>query len=119
MASPSAAPPTVTASTLSTFIEKARTDARHGRLNLPKGRKTVLRFRDAAENYLHRLDEEGGKDLAKQRERLTLHLTPHFKDDPLSGISAFAVDRYKKQRIGAGAKPGTVSGACGPVAPTQ
>src|SRR5215467_1441421 len=43
------------------FIEKARRDAREGRLNLPKGRKIVLGFREAAVKYLQRLVEEGGK----------------------------------------------------------
>ena len=34
------------------FIEQARTQARHGRLNLPKGRKVALGFKVAAEKYL-------------------------------------------------------------------
>lgn len=40
------------------FIEQARTDARQGRLNLPKGRKIVLGFKEAAEKYLERLEQE-------------------------------------------------------------
>ncbi len=42
----------VTRKQAETFIEKARTDARRGRLNLPKGRKLRLEFRGVAETYL-------------------------------------------------------------------
>jgi len=44
------------------FIEQVKTDARKGRLNLPKGRKTVLGFQKAAPDYLNRLQEEGGEN---------------------------------------------------------
>lgn len=81
------------------FIEQARTDARHGRLNLPKRRKTVLRFREAAGRYLEKLAEEGGKDLTQKRRRLDLHLSPFFGDTPISDISGFDVERYKKHRL--------------------
>ena len=60
------------------FIEKVRTDARAGRLNLPKGRKVVLGFRQAAEKYLAMLTQEGGKDLVMKRQRLSLHLVHLF-----------------------------------------
>jgi integrase len=96
----------VTRKQAETFIEQARTDARHGRLNLPKGRKTVLRFDDAAEQYLQRLEESGGKNLKKKREQLRLHLTPFFGAMPLSSITTFAVDRYKRMRLGETKKPG-------------
>jgi integrase len=99
----------VTRSQADAFIEQARTDARLGRLNLPKGRKTVLRFGAAATSYLALLEEEGGKDIQKKAERLKRHLTPFFKDAPLSAISSFEVQRYKKQRLAAGAKAGTVN----------
>src|SRR5215212_8562594 len=36
------------------FIEKTRRDARTDRLNLPKKRKLMLGFRDAANKYLQR-----------------------------------------------------------------
>jgi integrase len=91
------------------FIEKVRRDAREGRLNLPKGRKIVLGFREAATRYLEKLAEEGGKDLVMKRRRLRLHLVPFFGDTPLSQISNFDIERYKKSRIGEGAKVGTVN----------
>src|SRR5215471_10154477 len=78
------------------FIEKARRDAREGRLHLPKGRKIALGFREAATRYLEKLSEEGGKDLVAKRRRLTLHLMPFFEDVPLSNLSTFDTERYKK-----------------------
>jgi integrase len=81
------------------FIEKARQDAKAGRLNLPKGRKIALSFAEAAERYLTKLEQEGGKDLLMKRRRLSLHLVPFFGNFPLSKISGFDVERYKKQRL--------------------
>lgn len=80
------------------FIETARTDTRTGRLNLPKGRKLALGFREAAAQYLQKLEEEGGKDRKAKGSRLNLHLVPFFGDKPLSKISSFDIARYKRQR---------------------
>ena len=80
------------------FIEQARTEARQGRLNLPKGRKVALGFREAAGKYLEKLEEEGGKDLVRKRISLDQHLVPFFGDTPLSRITTFDVERYKKAR---------------------
>jgi hypothetical protein len=43
------------------FIEKARSDARAGRLNLPKGRKLALGFDDAAKQYLAKLEKRAAR----------------------------------------------------------
>jgi integrase len=99
----------VTRTQAENFIEQARTDARKGRLNLPKGRKVALGFRDAAKNYLVKLDKEGGKDLIKKEQRLRLHLSPFFKDKPLSKISTFDIERFKKSRKEEGVTNGTVN----------
>jgi len=88
------------------FIEKVKQDAKHDRLSLPKGRKVALSFREAASKYLVKLDEEGGKDLVMKRRRLSLHLTPFFGNLPLSKISGFDIERYKKQRLEEIAIPG-------------
>lgn len=70
----------VTRSQAEDFIEQARTEARKGRLNLPKGRKVALGFREAAEKYLIKLEKEGGKDLKKKEQRLRRLLSPFFRD---------------------------------------
>ena len=60
------------------FIEQARTDARHGRLNLPTGRKLALAFASAAEQYLARMEQSNGKNLVAKRRQLRLYLVPAF-----------------------------------------
>lgn len=80
------------------FIEKARQDAKAGRLNLPTGRKLTISFRTAAAKYLSKLELEGGKDIVMKQCRLEQHLVPFFGDLPLSQISNFDVERYKKLR---------------------
>jgi len=91
------------------FIEQARTDARKGRLNLPKGRKVVLGFREAAEKYLATLEKGNGKDLYMKKFRFDGHLKPFFKDKPIAKITSFDIERYKKHRQEEGAKPGTIN----------
>jgi len=91
------------------FIEQSRADARKGRLNLPKGRKVVLGFREAAEKYLAKLKEEGGNDIQKKTQRIKLHLSPFFKDKPLSSITTFDLEHFKKSRKEAKASNGTIN----------
>ena len=91
------------------FIEKVKTDSRRGRLNLPKGRKTVLEFRQAGSRYLSKLEEEGGNDIPKKRQRLNLHCSPFFKEKSLSSITTFDIERYKKFRLGKNATSGTIN----------
>lgn len=81
------------------YIENAKADARAGRLNLPKGRKLALGFRDAAKQYLARLKEEGGKDIKMKAMRLNLHLVPFFSNKPLASIATFDTRRYAKHRL--------------------
>ncbi len=90
------------------LIAKFRTDARHGRLNLPKGRKLHFNFAEAAKAYLKKLEEEGGKDLVAKLYRLEQHLIPFFGNISLSKICTFDIERYKKFRAET-AKPGTIN----------
>ncbi len=91
------------------LVEKLKTDARMGRLNLPKNRKTYLRFEEAANKYLAKLGEEAGKDIPRKKQRLDLYLIPFFKGKPLDKITNFDVERYKKVRIDAKASNGTIN----------
>src|SRR5690606_8405977 len=90
------------------LIAKFRTDARHGRLNLPKGRKIHFCFAEAAKAYMKKLEEEGGKDLVAKLYRLEQHLIPFFGNISLSKICTFDIERYKKFRAET-AKPGTIN----------
>ena len=80
------------------YIEQARTDAKHDRLNLPKGRKTAFGFEKAAEQYIDKLNKEGGRDMAVKIRKLNISLIPFFKEKPLTSISSFDIERYKKHR---------------------
>ena len=91
------------------FIEQARTDARAGRLNLPKGRKLPLSFAEAADDYIRRLEQSGGKNLVAKRRQLRMYLKPCFGAMRLDAITGFAIERYKKSRRDTGAAGGTIN----------
>ena len=91
------------------LIAKLRTDAREGRLQLPKGRKTALTFAKAADSYLKRIRETGGKNILRKKSHLKLHLKPFFGDQRLDSITTFTVDRYKKRRAEASATKATIN----------
>ena len=92
-----------------TFIETARTDARTGRLSLPKGRKTALTFRKAATEYIQRVESTGGKNLIAKTRHMKLRLKPFFTNQRPDKITSFTVDRYKQRRKGEGAGNGTIN----------
>ena len=91
------------------MIAKLRTDSRQGRLNLPKGRKTVLGFKASAEKYLEKQKIENGKNLKSKAYQLNLHLVPFFNETPLDKISSFDVERYKKARRENNIKNGSIN----------
>jgi hypothetical protein len=91
------------------FIEKVRMEAKEGRLNLPKGRKTALTFADAALQYLEKSKETGGKDIKSKTHRLHQHIIPFFKTKTLPQLTTFDIERYKKHRLEAKAKNGTIN----------
>lgn len=82
------------------FIAKARTDARHDRLTLPKGRKVALSFTSAATKYIETLKATGGKVIDPNDRVLRQHLIPFFGDKPLSKITTDDIGRYKTHRLG-------------------
>jgi len=99
----------VTRSKAEELIEKVRTEAREGRLSLPKGRKTHLTFAAAAEGYLKRMEDSSGKNIKVKRRHLRQQLKPFFKDQRLNSITTFTIERYKKRRKEAGAAVGTIN----------
>ena len=70
-------------------------------------------FTQAADEYLIKLAEEGGKDLKMKRYRLRMHLSPFFGDTPLSKICTFDVERYKKQRLEEDVQPNVTQNGTG------
>ena len=87
-----------TRTTAEEFISKARHEAREGRLNLPKRRKVALTLASAAPLYIERLKDGGGKNIERKEQQLDLYLVPFLGDRPLSQITTFDVERYKKHR---------------------
>ena len=84
------------------FIGKVRSDAREGRLSLPKGRKTQLSFTAAADIYLKKLKEIDGKDYENNERHLRLHLTPYLGAMRLDRISEFTLQKFQKGCRGKG-----------------
>jgi len=80
------------------FIARARTDAREGRLNLPRRRKAPLIFARAADEYVEKLGHEGGKNIPHKRQKLRDYLKPYFGSKRLDAITNFTVGSYKKTR---------------------
>jgi integrase len=77
------------------FIEKCRTEAREKRLALPSGRKLHLNFEGAADLYLSKLKEIGGKDYGKNEQHIRLHLKPYFGSIRLDQISDFTLQKFQ------------------------
>ena len=72
-----------------TAIESLRTKAREGRLDLPADRKLHRSFAAAADDYIKRLEESGGKNLTAKRMHLKLHLKPYFGKLRVDRLSEF------------------------------
>ncbi|PZP62323.1 MAG: hypothetical protein DI597_05420 [Pseudoxanthomonas spadix] len=63
-------------------------------------RKTAnVTLREAARLYLEHLEATGGKDIAKKRERLELHLLPHLGHLQLAAITQTDLKRYAATRL--------------------
>tara|TARA_R110000772_G_scaffold18400_6_gene51412 strand:+ start:19171 stop:20322 length:1152 start_codon:yes stop_codon:yes gene_type:complete len=96
-------------------IEKFRTNAREGRLDLPTGRKVHRSFKAAAVEYLSRLEEivgagqKGFKDLPNKRRHIESYLSPYFGTKRADQISSFLVQHYTRHRLDSGAKQATVN----------
>jgi integrase len=99
----------VTRTQCTEFIERARVEARTTRLNLPKGRKLALNFAAAADNYILRLEQTGGKNLSAKRRQVRMYLKPYFGSARLDAVAPFGIEKYKKSRLDQGAAQATVN----------
>jgi|AP95_1055475.scaffolds.fasta_scaffold51757_1 integrase len=91
------------------FIEAKRTEAREGRLSLPKGRKLHLTFGTAADLYLEKLKEIGGRDYVNNEQHIRLHLRPYFGNMRLDKITEFTVQKFQNHSRGKGLSDSTVN----------
>ena len=91
------------------FIAKVKSDAKAGRLNLPKGRKVRLTFADAAKLYITLLRESDGCQVDSKERHLRLHLTPELGQMPLDKISTFTLEKCRKALRAKGLAPGSMN----------
>ena len=78
------------------FITKVRGEAKERRLKLPKGRKLDLTFETAANMYIERLEQSGGKNIKEKRWHLRLHLMPYFGSMRLENINIFTLEKFQR-----------------------
>jgi integrase len=74
----------------------------------PNNAKAVT-LTDAASRYLLHLEEVGGKDIAKKRQRLTTNILPKLGQMTLASLTKTDLRRYAKQRSDEGASPATIN----------
>ncbi|MBS0351237.1 MAG: site-specific integrase [Proteobacteria bacterium] len=91
------------------ILAKLRNEAQEARLNLPKGRKPTLRFKEAAEKYLETQISTDAKNLKSKIYQLQLHLIPFLSNKPLDKIDDLDVEYYKKKRLNQGVCEGTIN----------
>jgi integrase len=91
------------------YAERLRTQAREGRLQLPKGRKVPLSFAQAAERYLDVLRTTDGRNIARKEMQLRRHLCPVLGSQRLDTLDNFALQRYRRTRRTEGASNATVN----------
>lgn len=91
------------------LIEKLRTEAREGRLGLPKARKLHRSLVEAADEYLERMEQTGGKDLKNKRRHLRQRLIPALGRERLDKLTTFRLSRYRTARLEDGASQATIN----------
>ncbi|WP_435199705.1 tyrosine-type recombinase/integrase [Qipengyuania sp. 902] len=92
-------------------IEKYRTDARAGRLDLPKGRKRHRTFREFAEEYLTLIHghPKHGKNFSRKSSHIRRQLIPHFKSGRLDKITDADISAFIQKRLLNGISKATVN----------
>jgi integrase len=90
-------------------IERFRTEARDGRLDLPKGRKRHRTVAEASDEYLQRMAEGGGKNLRNKTRHLRQQIIPFMGKERLDRLTEFRLLQYRKARGEQGTKPATIN----------
>lgn len=78
------------------FIEAARSDAKAGRLNLPKGRKITLTVSKACDLYLDAMKETGGRNLTSKKQHIDLHIKASLGKMELCRVSTFTLQKFRQ-----------------------
>src|SRR5436190_1237760 len=69
----------------------------------------VMTLAEAASRYLQHLEEVGGKDIAKKRQRLDANILPKLGRMVLATLTKTELRRYAKKRADEGASPATIN----------
>jgi integrase len=91
------------------FIEQVRTYARSDRLSLPTRRKLQLTFGAAADLYLKKLKETGGRDYINNEQHLRIHLKPYLGPIRIDQVSDFTLQKFRSHCVKQGVAESTVN----------
>lgn len=76
---------------------------------LPKARKIHRSFEEAADEYLDRMEQSGGKDLKNKRRHLRQRLVPALGRERLDKLTTYRFSRYRTGRLTEGASQATIN----------
>jgi len=91
------------------YVEKVRTEAREGRLDLPQGRKLHRSLAEAAKEYLEKLEATDGRDMANKRRHLNQQLVPFMGTERLDKVTEFRLKQFRRHRRDQGASEATIN----------
>ncbi len=66
-------------------------------------------FQEAAVQYLENLDLENGRNIPDKQRQIQQELIPYFKDIPLTAISRFEIERFKRHLLNKGLSQATIN----------
>lgn len=78
------------------YISQVRTDAKHGRLSLPKGRSIPLTVKAACDLYIKAMKATGGKNMTSKEAHADNHIKPYFKGMELARVAPFTMRKFRK-----------------------
>ena len=84
------------------YVAQVRTDAKHGRLSLPKGRSVPLTVKAACDLYIKAMKVTGGKNMTAKEAHCDNHITPYFKGMELTRVAPFTMRKFRKALLDKG-----------------
>lgn len=90
-------------------MAQIKANIRDGTSDLPKGRKTQLRFAELARWYLEEMEATGGKNVVRKRFQLMERLVPHLGNQIVVSMTEEHVGRYTKALLDDGLGPATIN----------
>jgi integrase len=91
------------------YVAQVRTDAKHGRLSLPKGRSVPLTVKAACDLYIKAMKVTGGKNMTAKEAHCDNHITPYFKGMELTRVAPFTMRKFRKALLDKGLASATAN----------